>query len=330
MMNHSRPKSAVCGAFILAASGASGQGLESEMRDHVQVTSLKGSIEPLRDHFNAEAQGRRFIAILSSTCQLCIAGAQAVQESVLDAYPDAALSVTIIWVDMLRADGEAAASKSAQIFDDVRVTQFYDPTFRSSKVFAKDVLHADGGPAWDMYLYYEPGATWDAAPPKPEEWYHQLSGGKRGDPNLFRTGRALFDQLRESTGGFIERWNRVGESFSPAKDLQLLTFEGCPNSAAMTASLSDALERLGEQRHWEAVDLAALAPENELLHFGSPTLLVRGRDIFGESPQPDGQLMCRLYSDGVPSSEVIESRLRELIGGINAQAIDGSSESRDP
>ena len=33
------------------------------------------------------------------------------------------------------------------------------------------------GPAWDVYLLYGRGVTWEQAdPPKPDYWMHQLSG----------------------------------------------------------------------------------------------------------------------------------------------------------
>ena len=194
----------------------SGQELESKMSDHPRVTLLEDSIEPLREFFNAEVYGRRFVALLSSTCPACVFGAKAIRESVLEAYPDAELSITIVWVDMLSADGEAAVTKAAEVFDDARVRQFYDETRRSSTAFATDVLYADGGPAWDIYLYYEPGAIWDEFPPKPAEWYHQLSGTKRGDPALFRPGQELVNQLRESTKAFVERCDRPGGLSEPA------------------------------------------------------------------------------------------------------------------
>jgi len=72
---------------------------------------------------------------------------------------------------MLADDTEAVASKSAGIFNDPRVHQFYDSNKRSGKVIA-NCLGWNGKVAWDTYLFYEAGLEWGKTPPQPNYWMH--------------------------------------------------------------------------------------------------------------------------------------------------------------
>ena len=53
------------------------------------------------------------------------------------------------------------------------------------------------GPAWDIYFFYDKDAAWDEAPPKPVEWWHQLGGANRTDPERFAAG-SLAEKIHES------------------------------------------------------------------------------------------------------------------------------------
>ncbi|MEE8153401.1 MAG: cation transporter [Phycisphaerales bacterium] len=173
------------------------------LQDKDGPISLRDTLEPLIDHFNS-GQGRpRFVALLSSTCPACVFGAEAVRDSVLNAYPDADIQVSIVWIDMLPSDNEKAAIKSSTIFDDPRVKQFYDPDRKSGYAIAKDLLYENAGPAWDIYLYYDKDAQWTDQPPKPIDWVHQLGGERRADPARFRPGQQLVKALRDATDTVI-------------------------------------------------------------------------------------------------------------------------------
>ena len=57
-----------------------------------------------------------------------MAGARAVQRSVLNDFPEVDISVSIIWIAMPGFnDNESTASKSAAILSGPRVRHFYDP-----------------------------------------------------------------------------------------------------------------------------------------------------------------------------------------------------------
>lgn len=95
-------------------------------------------------------------------------------------------------------DNETTARRIAGTFEDSRVKHFYDPfpEHRAGKGFAKGLL--DGGPAWDIYFFYEKGAEWKTDPPAPTRWMHQLGGGSRADAKHFFSGQGLVDKLHEA------------------------------------------------------------------------------------------------------------------------------------
>ena len=56
----------------------------------------------------------------------------------LEDYPDADISVSIVWEAMLPSDNEAAARESSKIFNDPRVRQFWDPNKLSGTAYSRD------------------------------------------------------------------------------------------------------------------------------------------------------------------------------------------------
>ena len=130
-----------------------------------------------------------------------MAGARAVLKSVLQDFPKADISVSLVWIQMPGFnDSERTAAEIAGTFDDSRVRHFYDPraTHRAGRAFAKGLIPEGRGPAWDIYFFYEKGLEWRDGPPTPTEWLHQLSGGRRADPQHFSTGEKLINGLHEA------------------------------------------------------------------------------------------------------------------------------------
>ena len=123
------------------------------------------------------------------------------QQSVLKDFPKADISVSIVWIQMPGFnDNETTARKIAASLDDPRVRHFYDPlaTHRAGKAFAEGIIQQGAGPAWDIYFFYKPGKTWDDQPPQPDEWMHQLGGGRRADATRFHAGQDLIEQLHKA------------------------------------------------------------------------------------------------------------------------------------
>ncbi len=163
---------------------------EPAIRDEGGMISLDNSLQPLIERFNADRDKPRLVAIVSATCGACVAGAIAVNESVVNAYPSADVSIFIVWIDILARDDYAAAQRMAGIFNDPRVRQFHDPNRLAGDVFAKGLL--DQPPAWDIYLLYaaSPQQLWVDYPPKPTDWMHQI-GFRAADPARRRGGHDL-------------------------------------------------------------------------------------------------------------------------------------------
>ena len=91
--------------------------------------------------------------------------------------------------------------------------------------------------------------------------------------------------------------------------VQLLTFSGCPLADRARESLERALAALG-LTGFEEVDLLDPQVPEDVKAWGSPTILVDGKDVTG-SDKPDG-LGCRIYPgpDKVPTSDDIVQFMR--------------------
>lgn len=93
-------------------------------------------------------------------------------------------------------------------------------------------------------------------------------------------------------------------------EIVIRTFEGCPHADLAETRIREALGDASVHREM-VVD-----PEDaQRLEFrGSPTILVDGRDLFGDPADPVG-LSCRLYrtEDGLDGSPSV-AQLREVLG----------------
>ena len=89
----------------------------------------------------------------------------------MKAYPS-----IVVWIPMLDGDELPAAQKASAQFGDVRAPQFWD----GEQKLGKEVARSLGAPewtAWDIYLFYPPGAEWtDQGLPPPEAALAQAGG----------------------------------------------------------------------------------------------------------------------------------------------------------
>ena len=165
----------------------------------VKLPAVGASLDELRDRFNADTDKLRFVALLSPTCGGCLTGARAIQQSVLDSYPDLDIAVHVVWLPMLGADSEASAKKSSLMYVDSRVQQYWDVDQSSGWAYTNDLFSDMGermklavandeqlkrdvrprgqGPMWDIYMVYEPGTTWGETTPEPASWIMQMIPG---------------------------------------------------------------------------------------------------------------------------------------------------------
>ena len=91
------------------------------------------------------------------------------------------------------------------------------------------------------------------------------------------------------------------------RSIELVFFEGCPNVDRARANLRSALQATGADLTWREWDLRADGTPRHLTAHGSPTVLIDGHDVTGDT-DPASAMACR--TDGVPSAALILEKLR--------------------
>jgi hypothetical protein len=299
-------------AFLPVVSLAMAQ--QTKPIETTTMQPLTDSIEPVQRWFEAHDSTPRFLAILSPRCDLCVAGAHAIRDELLGKHPDADISVGIAWIPMVSGDDHDAAVELSNLFaSDARVTQFDDSNRLLGTAVGEQLLHEGGGVAWDMYMFFDEEARWDDGLPQPTHWIHQLSGTKRADPALFRTGDALRTSILELTEVILDsKEGQAAMTPPPAGTIEFLSFDSCPNYVELQANLETALEQMGIASAFTPVDLAALGALDTRRGYGSPTILVNGVDLFGARSRGTS-LSCRIYRDGVPDAGALEKLIHERL-----------------
>ena len=114
-------------------------------------------------------------------------------------------------------------------------------------------------------------------------------------------------------------------------NVELIYDKDCPNVEGTRGRLKLALAEAGFGAQWQEWERSDAKSPDYVRGYGSPTILVNGKDVAGALPA-DGAKCCRVYSDkggeisGVPSSEVITSAL--LKAKENAAHHRGAAASR--
>ncbi len=90
--------------------------------------------------------------------------------------------------------------------------------------------------------------------------------------------------------------------------VELVYFKGCPRVEAARQALRAALGAMGFAPEWEEWDQESPQAPARVQGYGSPTVLVGGQDVRGESGGAGGRA-CR--ADGPPSIEEIRRALAE-------------------
>ncbi len=140
------------------------------------LVDISTSFEELRNEFNARKAEARFLTLLSPTCGACIAGAEAVQRSVLADARTAGLRSWIVWIPMMDADEVEAAKRTASRIFPAVTRQYWDGQRKLGLEISK-TLGTPNQPAWDIYLFYPPGVEWtDTEMPLPEKVLVQAGG----------------------------------------------------------------------------------------------------------------------------------------------------------
>ena len=110
--------------------------------------------------------------------------------------------VSIVWIPMLPGDSEDAARAATALIPDARAHHYFDPDRRAGSALASR-MGGEGKIAWDMYLFFTPGAIWEDEPPLPMDWVHQLGETAWADPARCHRG----DDLAAALEGLLHRWS---------------------------------------------------------------------------------------------------------------------------
>jgi len=70
-----------------------------------------------------------------------------------------------------------------------------------------------------------------------------------------------------------------------SKRIEFLGRSDCPHSPAMKKNLVSAIETSGIDKKYKYIDLASLPIEDYRRGYGTPTVLIKGEDLFG-MPKP--------------------------------------------
>ena len=98
--------------------------------------------------------------------------------------------------------------------------------------------------------------------------------------------------------------------------VELIYDSDCPNVSEAKKQLKEALIKAGLEARWQEWERADVKSLEYVQRYGSPTILVEGKDIAGESPE-DSCRSCRIYKDengrlgGIPSVKLISTAIEK-------------------
>ena len=93
--------------------------------------------------------------------------------------------------------------------------------------------------------------------------------------------------------------------------VELVYDADCPNVEPARAAIREALSAVGAREEWQEWNRSAPETPEALRRFGSPTVLVSGRDVGGDDGAGADANSCRIYADvsgrvsGAPSTQLI-------------------------
>ena len=96
-------------------------------------------------------------------------------------------------------------------------------------------------------------------------------------------------------------------------NIELVYFEGCPNVDVARKSLREACSALGVKANWKEWDQNNDNIPDHVKDFGSPSILVNGKDVAGGPNDCCQTKSCRVYDGGhnAPSVNTIKNALQQ-------------------
>jgi hypothetical protein len=152
-----------------------------------------------------------------------------VRASTFEAFPEAAFRAAIVFIDIMEDDAIATAQAAAADLADARASYFHDPAHHAGRALSRAFgwrQHV----AWDAYLFYAPGASWEGeTPPPPSEWFHALQdrevweetlAAEEGEP------AAWTEHLPEESEADPEQFRRDDDLVAALRDAGRVWLEG--------------------------------------------------------------------------------------------------------
>jgi len=113
-------------------------------------------------------------------------------------------------------------------------------------------------------------------------------------------------------------------------DVEIVYFDDCPNLAVAREHLMQAFAKSGRMPQWREWNRDDPESPAYARGYGSPTILVDGKDVTGVPPSEDGTAACRVYlsesgiAEGAPAIDDIVTALAAADGDVPNQ-IAGSA-----
>lgn len=97
---------------------------------------------------------------------------------------------------------------------------------------------------------------------------------------------------------------------------ELVYDKACPNVESARTQLLRAFAKSGVSPRWHEWDTAAPETPDHARGYGSPTILVDGRDVSGEAPGRTGANCCRIYAHGEEASSGVPA-LADIVRALS-------------
>jgi hypothetical protein len=89
--------------------------------------------------------------------------------------------------------------------------------------------------------------------------------------------------------------------------------DGCPHTPTLWNALNRALRELNWDLAVDTLDVYELSRnQDRRAGYGSPTILVNGKDLFDAAPATSLDPACRYYRAGLPDTKSIVAKLRAI------------------
>lgn len=177
MRKHHRQQIGRCVAILSLMALLISSAASAQRRRHIYPgTTLVNlhSSDQLKKVFDRDNNKVRMVVLVSPTCPICRAGFFNIVK-ILKLVADDRVRAYVIWLPIYGGDFKGEAQKLSASFRDKRVSYFLDSKSLGGDLW-EQILQTERETAWDVYLLYGAGAQWEATPPPPTFWMHQLDG----------------------------------------------------------------------------------------------------------------------------------------------------------